>query len=69
MTERTTPQEKLGVLVGGTGNIGRSPTAEGVFRHLLTQEGLQDRVAVDSAGNVLLVRNDTEAAAYELPAE
>jgi protein-tyrosine phosphatase len=32
------------------GNICRSPTAEGVMRHLLREEGLTDRVAVDSAG-------------------
>ncbi len=32
------------------GNICRSPTAEGVFRHLLQQSGLADRVHVDSAG-------------------
>lgn len=32
------------------GNICRSPTAEGVFRALLRREGLDDRVAVDSAG-------------------
>jgi protein-tyrosine phosphatase len=32
------------------GNICRSPTAEGVFRHLIEQEGLQDRIAIDSAG-------------------
>jgi protein-tyrosine phosphatase len=33
-----------------TGNICRSPTAEGVFRHLATRAGLGGRVQVDSAG-------------------
>ncbi len=32
------------------GNICRSPTAEGVFRALIEQEGLADRVLIDSAG-------------------
>jgi protein-tyrosine phosphatase len=32
------------------GNICRSPTAEGVMRHLLRERGLEDRVEVDSAG-------------------
>jgi protein-tyrosine phosphatase len=32
------------------GNICRSPTAEGVFRHLLAQEARDLEVAVDSAG-------------------
>ncbi len=32
------------------GNICRSPTAEGVMRHLLEQEGLSAEVEVDSAG-------------------
>lgn len=32
------------------GNICRSPTAEGVFRHRLLQAGLHERVTVDSAG-------------------
>ncbi len=32
-----------------TGNICRSPTAEGVMRHLLTTHGLNDRHQVDSA--------------------
>jgi protein-tyrosine phosphatase len=32
------------------GNICRSPTAEGVFRHRLMEHGLDDRVATDSAG-------------------
>lgn len=32
------------------GNICRSPTAEGVFRHKLQQAGLADLIEVDSAG-------------------
>lgn len=32
------------------GNICRSPTAHGVFQHLIRQQGLQHRVTVDSAG-------------------
>jgi protein-tyrosine phosphatase len=32
------------------GNICRSPAAEGVFVHLLAQQGLDDRFVVDSAG-------------------
>ena len=32
------------------GNICRSPTAEGVMRHLLRERGLEDEVALDSAG-------------------
>jgi protein-tyrosine phosphatase len=32
------------------GNICRSPTAEGVFRHMVLQSGLGDRVRIESAG-------------------
>ncbi|GAB4477944.1 MAG: low molecular weight protein-tyrosine-phosphatase [Anaerolineae bacterium] len=32
------------------GNICRSPMAEGVFRHLVKEAGLQDRIEVDSCG-------------------
>jgi protein-tyrosine phosphatase len=32
------------------GNICRSPTAEGVMRRLLEEEGLADRVEIESAG-------------------
>lgn len=32
------------------GNICRSPTAEGVFRSLVEEAGLADRIAIDSAG-------------------
>ena len=33
-----------------TGNICRSPTAEGVLRHLATARGMADRIEVASAG-------------------
>jgi len=32
------------------GNICRSPTAEGVFRHLVEVEGLADKIQIDSSG-------------------
>jgi protein-tyrosine phosphatase len=32
------------------GNICRSPTAEGVMRHLVREAGLEDRITIDSAG-------------------
>jgi protein-tyrosine phosphatase len=41
---------KYAVLFVCMGNICRSPTAEGVFRHLVQQAGLQDRILIDSAG-------------------
>lgn len=48
------PQSELAVptsvLFVCLGNICRSPTAEGVFRHRLQQAGLADQVRVDSAG-------------------
>ena len=40
----------VSVLFVCTGNICRSPTAEGVFRQLLLKNGLQDKVRTDSAG-------------------
>lgn len=33
-----------------TGNICRSPTAEGIMRELTVKEGLEDKVYIDSAG-------------------
>ena len=41
---------RLQVLMVCTGNICRSPMAEGVMRAKLAQAGLADQVAVDSAG-------------------
>jgi protein-tyrosine phosphatase len=47
VAERTTS-----VLFVCTGNICRSPTAEGVFRHLARERGLLDAVRIDSAGTI-----------------
>jgi protein-tyrosine phosphatase len=41
---------RVAVLFVCTGNICRSPTAEGVFRHLIEQQGLTGQVHVASAG-------------------
>jgi protein-tyrosine phosphatase len=41
---------KYSVLMVCTGNICRSPTAEGVLRHKVKQAGLEDKVHIDSAG-------------------
>ncbi len=38
------------VLFVCTGNICRSPTAEGVFRRMVEEAGLEGRISVDSAG-------------------
>ena len=38
------------VLFVCTGNICRSPTAEGIFRHLVAADGLMAKVEADSAG-------------------
>ncbi len=46
----TMPNETRKILFICTGNICRSPTAEGVFRALLEQEGFAEQVEVDSAG-------------------
>ncbi|MEO1084913.1 MAG: low molecular weight protein-tyrosine-phosphatase [Acidobacteriota bacterium] len=34
------------------GNICRSPTGEGLLRHLAVEEGLDDRVEIESAGTI-----------------
>ena len=42
--------DKVSVLFVCLGNICRSPTAEEVFRHLVEERGLSERVVIDSAG-------------------
>ena len=46
----TSEQKVIRVLFVCTGNICRSPTAEGLFLHRVAQAGLSDRIRVDSAG-------------------
>lgn len=43
-------KNKINILFVCMGNICRSPTAEGVFRHLLQQEGHDNWITTDSAG-------------------
>jgi protein-tyrosine phosphatase len=43
-------KDKVKVLFVCMGNICRSPTAHGVFQALVDEQGLRDRVLVDSAG-------------------
>ncbi len=42
--------KKTSVLFVCMGNICRSPTAEGVFRHVVNQHKLQNKITIDSAG-------------------
>ncbi|MDI9245670.1 low molecular weight protein-tyrosine-phosphatase [Marinobacter sp. CHS3-4] len=42
--------ESVSVLFVCLGNICRSPTAEGVFRQVVEQAGLADRIRIDSCG-------------------
>jgi len=43
-------KQNKSVLFVCMGNICRSPTAEGVFRHHVSSAGLADRIIIDSAG-------------------
>lgn len=47
---RTPERDPVRVLFVCTGNICRSPTAEGVFRHMIGRAGLSDLIETDSAG-------------------
>ena len=40
----------ISILFVCMGNICRSPTSEGVFRHFVQEAGLGDRIRIDSAG-------------------
>lgn len=42
--------DRVRILFVCLGNICRSPTAEGVFRRLVEQVGLKERIVIDSAG-------------------
>lgn len=46
----TDSKQPISILFVCMGNICRSPTAEGVFRHLVSEAGLAERIVVDSAG-------------------
>lgn len=50
MPPAPTAAPAFSVLMVCTGNICRSPTADGLLRHRLREAGLHDRVVVDSAG-------------------
>lgn len=50
MMTPASPAPAFSILMVCTGNICRSPTADGLLRHALRQHGLADRVSVDSAG-------------------
>ena len=43
---------KISILFVCMGNICRSPTAQGVFREMVLQQGLSDYIATDSAGTI-----------------
>ena len=46
----TDTEPKASVLFVCMGNICRSPTAEGVFRHFVVESGLEGTIRIDSAG-------------------
>ena len=50
MNSMTESKEKVAILFVCMGNICRSPTAEGVFRHIVAEAGLEDLFEIDSAG-------------------
>jgi len=43
---------QIRILFVCTGNICRSPTADGVFKHYVAEAGLAERIASDSAGTL-----------------
>lgn len=43
-------KKKISVVFVCMGNICRSPTAEGVFRHVVNQKNMSDVISIDSAG-------------------
>ena len=64
-----TKDSRTSVLFVCMGNICRSPTAEGVFRHFLAEAGLQQSVVVDSAGTHAYHSGDSADARASAAAE
>ena len=50
--------KQIKVLFVCMGNICRSPTAEGVFRHKVEQANLQNQIFIDSAGTIAYHEGD-----------
>jgi len=50
MQDKQQEERSVSVLFVCMGNICRSPTAHGIFRRLVEQEGLADLILIDSAG-------------------
>lgn len=50
MDAQGSDNSRVGVLFVCLGNICRSPMAEGVFRHMVEEEGLAEHFDIDSAG-------------------
>lgn len=50
MSDKESTSDCISVLFVCLGNICRSPTAEGVFRKLVADAGLHERIRIDSAG-------------------
>lgn len=50
ITKQITPGNPFKICFICLGNICRSPTAEGVFQHLVEERGLEDFFEIDSAG-------------------
>ncbi|CAA0825212.1 Unknown protein [Striga hermonthica] len=50
--DRTQAEKPFSVLFVCLGNICRSPAAEGVFRHLVKEKGLDSKFFIDSAGTI-----------------
>ena len=48
----TMKKDQISVLFVCTGNICRSPTAEGIFRDMVEDAGLSNKVKIDSAGMI-----------------
>ena len=46
---------KYKVLFVCLGNICRSPAAQGIFEHIVRENGMQDRIEADSAGTYTIL--------------